>query len=258
MAANNPMKARRQENRSPMSPTVLILRHMPHEPGGTLETALTAAGVEFRYVDLFEDVPTRLPLDHASGLVVLGGYMNVDEVERYPYLALDVQWIRQALAMNMPVLGICLGAQLLAKSLGASVYPNRVKEIGWYPIELLPAAADDPLFAEYAGQRSLTMFQWHGDTFDLPPGAVHLARSRLCDRQAFRFGRNAYGLQFHIEMTAGMIDDWLTDPKNGRELAQLDYIDPAQIRRQTSDELPWLQAGAAHVFGRFARMCRGQ
>ena len=103
-----------------MAQTVLVLRHMPHEAGGTLETALTAAGLEFRYFDLHKEVPARLPLDQASGLVVLGGPMNVDEVDRYPFLACDVQWIEQALAADLPVLGICLGSQLLAKTLGAA------------------------------------------------------------------------------------------------------------------------------------------
>ena len=237
-----------------MTKTVLILRHMPHEPGGTLETALTGAGVDFRYFDLHREVPARLPLDRACGLVALGGPMNVDEVDRYPFLALDVQWIEQALAMDLPFLGICLGSQLLAKTLGARVYPNRVKEIGWYPVELTPAAADDPLFAQ-SGTR--TMFQWHGDTFDLPSGAIHLARSPACENQAFRYGQRAYGLQFHIEMTATMIDQWLSVPDNCRELADLDYIDPARIRKQTPLELPRLQAMAADVFGRFAQMCRG-
>jgi GMP synthase (glutamine-hydrolysing) len=235
-----------------MMKQVLILRHMVHEPGGTLEMAFAAAGLDFRYFDLYREIPARLPLDQASGLVVLGGPMNVDEVDRYPCLARDVEWIRQGLAMNMPVLGICLGAQLLAKTLGARVYPNRVKEIGWYPVELTPAAANDPLLAQ-SGTRM--MFQWHGDTFDLPDGAVHLARSPTCENQAFRYGRCAYGLQFHIEMTARMIEDWLTDPDNCRELAALDYINPAAIRWQTPQELPRLQALAADVFGRFAGMC---
>ena len=235
-----------------MSRTVLILRHMPHEPGGTLETALTDAGLGFRYVNLYREVPARLPLDGACGLVALGGPMNVDEVDRYPFLALDVQWIEQALAMDLPFLGICLGSQLLAKTLGARVYPNRVKEIGWYPVELTSAAADDPLFAQ-SGTR--TTFQWHGDTFDLPSGAIHLARSPACENQAFRYGQRAYGLQFHIEMTASMIDDWLGVPDNCRELAELDYIDPTRIRAQTPQELPRLQAMAADVFGRFAEMC---
>lgn len=236
-----------------MKPNVIILRHMPHEPGGTLEDAFRQAGVDFRYFDLHKEIPTRLPLDEATGLVVLGGPMNVDEVQRYPFLTLDVQWIGQALEKNLPFLGICLGSQLLAKTLGARVYPNRVKEIGWYPLELLPAAASDPLFTQ-SGQRM--MFQWHGDTFDLPDGTVHLARSEQCENQAFRYGKNAFGLQFHIEMTGGMIEDWLTNPGNIQELATLNYIDPQDIRRKTPTELPRLQKLSAEVFGRFAQMCR--
>jgi GMP synthase (glutamine-hydrolysing) len=238
---------------SEMKPRVLIIRHMPHEAGGTLELALDRAGLEFCYVDLYRETPARLPLDEASGLIVLGGPMNVDQTDPYPFLADDVRWIQQALTKEMPLLGICLGSQLLAKALGARVYPNGVKEIGWYSIELTPAAADDRLFAQ-SGERSV--FQWHGDTFDLPGGAVHLARSRLCENQAFRYGRKAYGLQFHIEMTAGMIDDWLSEDGNCRELAELDYIDPEKIRKQTPGELPRLQALAAEVLGRFAEMCR--
>jgi GMP synthase (glutamine-hydrolysing) len=241
------------ENHANMSPTVLILRHMPHEPGGTLELALIGAGLDFRYVDLYEETPARLPLDRAAGLVVLGGPMNVDQVDRYPFLARDVEWIGQSLDLDLPLLGICLGSQLLAKTLGARVYPSRVKEIGWCPIELTAAAAADSLLAQSAVQ---TVFQWHGDTFDLPSGAIHLARSPQCENQAFRFGRSAYGLQFHIEMTAAMIDDWLSEPGNCRELAALDYIDPQAIRDQTPRELPRLQSLAAEVLGRFAQMCR--
>ena len=189
-----------------MNRTVLILRHIPQETAGTLETALTNVGLEVHYVDLFCQVPERLPLDEAAGLVVLGGPMNADEVERYPFLKLDVQWIQQAIETKLPLMGICLGSQLIAKALGAKVYKNAVKEIGWYPLEWLPATADDPLFARNGGT---TIFQWHGDTFDLPPGAVWLAKSRSCQNQAFRWGSNAYALQFHIEMTAPMIDDWL-------------------------------------------------
>ena len=236
-----------------MKPTILILRHMLHESGGTLETALAAAGLDFQYFDLHPEPPDRLPLDRASGLIVLGGPMNVDEIDRYPFLALDIQWIEQALKLELPLLGICLGSQLLAKALGARVYPNRVKEIGWYPVELMPAAAADPLFAQSG---NCTVFQWHGDTFDLPTGSIHLARSPLCENQVFRYGRNAYGLQYHIEMTAEMIDDWLIDPESLEELAGLPYIDPARIREQTPQELPKLESLAAEVFERFAGMCR--
>ncbi len=235
--------------------TVLILRHMPHEPGGTLDAALTRAEVAYRYFDLHCQTPDRLPLDEATGLVVLGGPMNVDQVEQYPFLARDIEWIDEAMSRGLPLLGICLGSQLLAKALGARVYPNSCKEIGWHPIELLPAAADDRLLAQ-SGPRMV--FQWHGDTFDLPSGAVHLARGTKCENQAFRYGRNAYGLQFHIEMTAGMIDQWLSEPGNCRELAALDDVDPAEIRARTPEELPRMQAMAAEVFGRFAAMCRAR
>ncbi len=235
-----------------MNRTVLILRHVSQEAAGTLETALTAAGLQVRYVDLFSEVPQRLPLDEASGLVVLGGPMNVDQVDRYPFLKLDVQWIQQAIKRKLPLMGICLGSQLMAKALGAKVYENPVKEIGWYPLDLLPAAGDDPLFARSG---SATVFQWHGDTFDLPPGAVWLVRGSSCQNQAFRWGSNAYALQFHIEMTAAMIDQWLAKGQEDGELAALDYIDPRAIRDATPVSLPPMQRLAAEIFGRFAAMC---
>ena len=252
-----PLRARSHERVATLwEPTVnhiLILRHVPHETAGTLENALAGAGLDFQYVNLYEKAPDRLPLARAAGLVVLGGPMNVDEVDRYPFLAQDVCWIREAVERQLPVLGICLGSQLLAKAMGARVYPNQVKEIGWYPIELTPQAAEDRLFAE-TGTR--TVFQWHGDTFDLPAGAVRLAHSPLCSNQAFRCGPRAYGLQFHIEMTTEMIDDWLNEAGNCGELAQLHYIDPQAIRRQIPQQLPGLQALAQRVLGRFAAMCR--
>ena len=234
-----------------MNRTVLILRHMPQESAGTLENALTAAGLQVCYIDLFREVPERLPLDEASGLVVLGGPMNADEVDRYPFLKLDVQWIQQAIEAKLPLLGICLGSQLLAKALGARVYKNPVKEIGWYPIELRPRPATIRCSLDSG---TATVFQWHGDTFDLPRGAVLLARGSSCQHQAFRWGTNAYGLQFHIEMTAAMIDEWLEKGNESGELAGLDMT-PQAIRELTPLFLPPMQQFAAEVFGGFARMC---
>jgi GMP synthase (glutamine-hydrolysing) len=235
-----------------MNPPVIILGHVAEESAGTLADALTRAGLDIRYVDLFRDPPADLPLAETAGLVVLGGPMNADEVDRYPFLKLDVQWIQQAIKAKLPLLGICLGSQLLAKALGARVYRNPVKEIGWYPVELLSAAAVDPLFAQSG---MTTVFQSHGDTFDLPQGAVLLASGSSCKHQAFRWGANAYGLQFHIEMTAAMIDDWLSAGEVNGELAVLDYINPRAIRQQTPNSLPDMQRLAAGIFGRFAEMC---
>lgn len=229
---------------------VLAVRHVPHEPLGQLETFLNEAGLAIQTVDLFNHVPQSLDLRQAAALIVMGGPMNVDQTDRYPFLARDVEWIRQALELHVPMLGICLGAQLLAKALGARVYANGVKEIGWYPLEILPAAQGDPLFA---GARSTeTVFQWHGDTFDLPAGAVHLAQSRQCKHQAFRYGQWAYGLQFHIEMTPDMVQSWLADPGNRDELAQLDYIDPSAILAQTPEKMPAMAELGRRVLGRFA------
>jgi GMP synthase (glutamine-hydrolysing) len=237
-----------------MSKYVLILRQVAHELAGTLEDALNKANLEFRYLDLFAESSPDIKLNQISGLAVMGGPMNVNDVQKFPYLAHETQWIRQAVGLGIPLLGICLGAQLIAKAMGARVYPNGIKEIGWYPLELSPAAAEDRLFSG-CGPR-LTVFQWHGDTFDLPPGAVHLAQSALCRNQAFRIGPSAYALQFHIEMTAEMIEDWLTESVNAKELATVDYIDPKIIRQKTADELPGLQILADKVLGRFAALCR--
>ena len=234
--------------------SILVLQHVPHETLGTLESHFVGAGFPCRYVGLFSQVPERLDLDQAAGLVVLGGPMNVNEVDQYPFLGPEPGWIREAIDRRVPVLGICLGAQLLAKSQGARVYRNPVKEIGWYEIQLSPEAADDALFAGLPPRQ--TVFQWHGDTFDLPAGAAHLASSESCRQQAFRVGRSAWGLQFHIEMTAALVDDWLGDAENRRELAALDYIHPDRIRAATPQFLPRMEAMGEQILPRFVELCR--
>jgi GMP synthase (glutamine-hydrolysing) len=155
---------------------------------------------------------------------------------------------------GMPVLGICLGSQLLAKAAGARVYPNPVKEIGWYPLELTAGASEDRLFA--CCPPNPTVFQWHGDTFDLPPGATHLAQSAACRHQAFRVGQAAWGLQFHLEVTAEMIESWLDEPGNCCELAGLDYIDADRIRAETPRLMPQLAHVAQSVLRPFVTLCR--
>jgi GMP synthase (glutamine-hydrolysing) len=145
-----------------------------------------------------------VPADMAAwdALLVMGGPMGVYEQDRYPFLTAEIALIRDALQAGKPVLGVCLGSQLLAAALGAKVAPAR-KEIGWYPIALTDAATEDLLWRGL--DRSIVVFQWHGDAFELPRGAVHLASSEITPYQAFRHGHNAYGLLFHVEMDESMV-----------------------------------------------------
>jgi len=232
---------------------VPVLMHVPHEPPGLIDEVLLEAGLHPRLVPLYERVPERLDLAHAAALVVMGGPMNVDEVEKHPFLGPEITWIREAIDRRLPVLGMCLGSQLIAKALRATVYPNAVKEIGWYPIELTDAASDDPLFTKLSPRPMV--FQWHGDTFELPAGATLLARGEQCAHQAFRYGENVYAFQFHLEVTEDIIESWLDEPGNRAELAELDYIDPAEITRRTPDELPAMLAHGRRVFEQFAELC---
>lgn len=204
---------------------LLVCQHVAHELLGILDPLLRDAGFRIRYVN-FARQPDREPsMDRYHGLVVLGGPMNCDQTDRYPHLATEIGLIDAAIAAGKPVLGICLGSQLIARALGARVRRNPVREIGWYPLRPTGAAAGDPLFAALAP--SQPVFQWHGDTFDLPAGAVHLAASPDCAHQAFRYGENVYGLQFHLEVDRPMIERWLRVTGNRRELAALG--DPARV-----------------------------
>lgn len=237
---------------------VLVLRHVPFEEIGSLADYLAAAGLAVDQVDCFGPgwpllVQAGFDPARLAGLIVMGGPMNVDQTDDYPFLATEREWLRAAVSAGLPTLGVCLGAQMLARSLGAAVRPNPVKEIGWYEVEALAAAADDPLFA--GCQLHETVFQWHGDTFDLPPGGVHLVRGATCHHQAFRVGLAAWGLQFHLEITAAMIADWLAEPEMCCEIEPLEYIDPAEIRRRTPDGLAAMAPLTRRVFGRFAALC---
>ena len=229
-------------------PTALVLQHVAVEGPGGLGAALRARGVTLRTVRIFagEPVPARC---EADALVVMGGPMGVYESDRHPHLRDERRLIEATLAAGRPLIGTCLGSQLLASALGARVYPNTRKEIGWHDVELTGAAGDDALFRGVT--RRFTPLQWHGDVFDLPAGAVHLAASQLTPHQAFRHGSNAYGLLFHLELDRPQLDSWMT-----AFAAELDQagIAPGNVLTEADRRLGAAAAIGAAVFDEFAAL----
>jgi GMP synthase (glutamine-hydrolysing) len=229
---------------------LLVCQHVPHEILGTLNPLLKRAGFRIRYVNFGRHPDAEPSLERYYGLVVLGGPMSVNEDHRHPHLKTEMKLIEQALQKKIPVLGICLGAQLIAKVLGASVYRNQEKEIGWYDVRGTEESKQDPVLAKFRDTEKL--FQWHEDTFDIPRGAVHLAASELCANQAFRYESNVYGLQFHLEVDEPMIQRWLTVGDNAKEIAALrGKIDPETIRAETHNHIRRLNKLSAQAFGEF-------
>ncbi|BFM38169.1 gamma-glutamyl-gamma-aminobutyrate hydrolase family protein [Synechocystis sp. LKSZ1] len=173
------------------------LQHVPFEGLGSIEDWLRANNDTITQTGFFETSWHLPEPEDIDLLIILGGPMSVNDVAAYPWLTAELQFIRQCLEVRIPTLGICLGAQLIARASGAQVYPNPHKEIGWFPIMGTgPQQPDTFIFP--ASQR---VFHWHGETFDLPTGAQLLARSQACPHQAFQLGRSVLGLQFHLETT---------------------------------------------------------
>lgn len=229
--------------------SVYVLQHHEDETSGTLGDALRARGLEERVVAGFAGETIPRNLGDAAGLIVLGGPMGVSDQDRYPFLTDEVALISDALAQNAPILGICLGGQLLAHALGATVKKAPQPEIGWHPLRLTDAARSDRLWAGITSP--CTAFHWHGDAFDLPPGAVALASSVLTPCQAFRSGATAYGLQCHLEVTDSLIHKWLA--LWGDALPE-GAVTAEAVRLQTRQELPCLGRTARAVFGAWAEM----
>jgi GMP synthase (glutamine-hydrolysing) len=186
----------------------LVLSHVAFEDLGTLEAPLRERGFEIESVLA---ASARFPLPQAEScdlLVVLGGPIGVYDDQDYPVLRDEIACIRQRLAARKPILGICLGAQLMAAALGARVYPGRNSaEIGWFPLQAAPNVPTPAWFASLLAA-GLSVFHWHGDTFDLPPGVLHLAKSEKYENQAFAMENFALGLQFHPEVTAAGLESW--------------------------------------------------
>ncbi len=195
---------------------VVAIQHVPHEPMGYIEDLLKDWGIEYEYVRVYKGENPELR--DATHLVIMGGPMGVYEEKEYPFLVKEKELIRQAMDYSVPILGICLGAQLIASALGKKVYPYK-KELGWFTVKKVE---NDFVVKDLPTE--LKVFQWHGDTFDLPEGAKLLYAGDLVRNQAFRVG-NAIGLQFHLEVTPEIVRDWVERENLNEELKEMILAD---------------------------------
>ncbi|OHB86731.1 MAG: hypothetical protein A3D13_01160 [Planctomycetes bacterium RIFCSPHIGHO2_02_FULL_40_12] len=230
---------------------VIIIKHIDIEGPGTIGDFLDGSGIPYHVIDIFNGEPLPDSLSDTSAVIVLGGPMNVYEEDKYPFLKQEDEFLKEVIEKGLPTLGFCLGAQLIAKAKGAIVKKAPQKEIGWFQISLNKNGSSDPLFQEFPVE--VDVFQWHGDTFDIPDGAVKLAESELCPNQAFRIGNNIYGLQFHVEVTDEMIYQWMDAYKN--EVNSLKgIVDPDRIISETKAKSENYKAQAKQFCSNFFRL----
>jgi GMP synthase (glutamine-hydrolysing) len=232
---------------------IYVLQHHRVENLGTIAEALEGAALAWQYVRIFDGHPVPKEMKGAGGLIVMGGSMGVYDVDRFPFLRDEFALIEDALKQHRPVLGVCLGAQIVASVLGAKVERNPAgKEIGWHQTKLEAAASDDRLTRGLPA--TLTPFHWHGDIFELPPGSVSLASSAKTPCQAFRHGDNVYGFQFHFEVNADSVRA-MADAF-AKELVR-EQIDADQMIAASATHLPALEKIADSVFSRWASPIQG-
>jgi GMP synthase (glutamine-hydrolysing) len=228
----------------------LVFQHVPLEPLGMLNRQFKQAGFRIRYLNFDRQPDARVDPSRYHGLVVLGGPMAADQTDRHPHLEYEKSVIRRAAELGLPVLGICLGAQLIAAAFGGKTLRRAAPEYGWVEVRPTRAGRDDPLLRQFEAAEAV--FQWHSDTFTLPHAAVHLAESSACAYQAFRLYDHVYGLQFHLEADRDLIERWLEAAGQRNELTalglELDY------RRTMADSdrlLPRAAELGEVVFGEF-------
>lgn len=231
---------------------VLALQHVWDDPPAYLAEILHEHEIACDTIEV-ENEPMPNPTPYQA-ILLLGGPQHVYADQYLPYLAQEKMLLRQAVAENIPILGICLGGQLLASALGAEVRRNHTTEIGFFQIPLTAEGSQDPLFAGLPGAQFA--FHWHEDVFELPSGAIRLAQNEDAPNQAFRYGEHAYGLQFHIELNTKLLNIWLQDPTSSQEIIQLlgDQHAPTRLAQEWSIHAATYQRHTRILFENFLRI----
>jgi GMP synthase-like glutamine amidotransferase len=220
---------------------VLILKNIEHEGPGTIEDYLIGEKIPYTIVNLQTQIcPDSVEYDT---LVIMGGPMSVHDKKIYPYLTDEIEIINEFIHDGKKILGVCLGAQLIAQALSEDVYIGNGKEIGWYDIEVTKEGKNDTRFSKLINpdKKSLTVFHWHGETFNIPSGAVRLASTELFPNQGFRYGDNVYAFQFHIEVTGEIINQWMKD----------EAVDLNALQEKTNTVFPSYIAKARNFYSSF-------
>ena len=231
---------------------IWVLQHHPVENLGAIADSLEEAALAWQYVRVFDGAPIPTDMKGAGGLIVMGGPETVYQLDRYPYLRDEMRLMESALRDNRPILGICLGAQLLAAVLGATVKRGESREIGWYPVRLATAANDDRLMRGLPAE--FMAAHWHSDVFELPNSAVALASSAKTAVQAFRFGDRAYGILFHAEITEERLSKLVSE--FGEDLKRVG-VDGHSFVAHAPKYLPALSEIGARIFSRWAAPIQG-
>ena len=234
---------------------VLVMKHVDIEGPGLIEDCLKQEKIPFQTLSL-ESCPHLPKLDNFTHLVILGGPMNVYEEDRYTFLREEDLFIKEGIQRGKSILGICLGAQLVAKALGAKVFKAPVKEIGWYDVSLTRIGSIDPFFSHLP--RTFSVFQWHEDTFEIPHSAIWIASSSLVPHQAFRYGDNTYGLQFHLEVTQAMIRKWMEAYEEEFEEPHPPLLSKPKILADTQAKIePYKRMGMTFLRSFFRKPMKG-
>lgn len=206
---------------------VLAVIHGDKVRAGVFADAVDAAGHRLEEWSLAWDTPLPRPLDDYGAVLVFGGAMHADQDDRHPWLRQENLFLQRLLDRHVPVLGVCLGAQLLAQAGSAPVRPSQEPEIGWFEIELTKEGRADPVLGSLPAR--FEAFQWHFYTHGLPAGAIELARSRVCT-QAFRLGESAWGVQFHPEVTAEQVEEWIAEDADELPVSPDDFVAETELR----------------------------